>query len=243
MIESMPVAILCGGNGFSVGDLGKKMNKALIEINQLPMIIHVMRMYHKKGFKHFAILTGFQADLVKSTIEKSVMWNEVKSSDGTIEFLDTGLESTTGDRLRLFQPLLKNEKTFALTYSDTLSDVRLDSMAKQHIESGKIGTLLGALFPTRFRVLGLRPGDTLVRGFAPKPVIQNDRINGGFYFFNREVFDSQYFPSKRNLVLEETVLEALASKEQLNSIPHNGLWQHLDSERDIIQLSKLAKKI
>jgi glucose-1-phosphate cytidylyltransferase len=113
-------------------------------------------------------------------------------------------------------------------------------LADFHLREGRIATLVAARVPTRFRVLGLRDDESLVRGFASKSVIQKDFINGGFYCFLPKIFDADYLGVSPEIVLEDAVLDKLARDRQLTAWTYEGPWQHLDSERDLGKLEALA---
>jgi glucose-1-phosphate cytidylyltransferase len=57
----------------------------------------------------------------------------------------------------------------------------------------------------------------------------NGLVSGGFFVFNREVFD--YL--NENSVLEKEPLEQLAADEQLAVYRHDGFWQCMDTRTDL----------
>ena len=94
--------------------------------------------------------------------------------------------------------------------------------------------------PVRFKVLGMRPGESIVRGFAPNPVIRNNFINGGFYFFKSTILCNEYFAGDSGVVLEDHILEKLSVEGQLLGFLYEGAWQHLDCERDVAMMEKFV---
>ena len=62
-------------------------------------------------------------------------------------------------------------------------------------------------------------------------------INGGFYVFNRKIFD--YLKEDDNCDLEIGVLEKLSQKGQLMVYKHRGLWVCMDTMRDVEYLNNL----
>ncbi len=115
---------------------------------------------------------------------------------------------------------LGDDASFAVTYGDTMSDIDLAEVRACHERHGWLATLVATDLPTRFRVVGLRYGETTVRGFAAKPVLLNDHINGGFYFFRREALSRDYWAAGAEL--ETTVLEGLVKEQQLEAFPFRG---------------------
>lgn len=250
-MNSTPVVILCGGRGIYIDDSGLRRSKALIEVAGAPLVIHVIRRYISSGYRKFILAAGYQIQELKQTLETCYQAQPLSSAGVykvtlygaacEVTVVDTGIESTTGDRIKKIEPLLGDAPLFCVTYSDTLTTVDLAGIQDAHEKHGAVATLLATKVPTRFRILGMRPGDSHVRGFAAKPVIQNDQINGGFYVFNRAIFVKDYLGAMSPIILEEIVLESLAARGELIAIPCEGSWHFLDSERDLKTLEQIAK--
>lgn len=246
----IPVVVLCGGRGVYVDGSGVRRVKPLVEIAGEPLVVHLLRHYADHGFGRFILSAGYQraelaaalARLPGATAGAGGAEIEARLADlpCRIEVVDSGEAASTGDRIRACEGRLGAAPIFAATYSDSLSTVDLGAMAAAHLAHGKIATLLAARVPTRFRILGMRPGETIVRGFATKPVIRNDFINGGFYFFRREVLGPDLLGAGRGIVLEETVLDALAARGELIAFPFEGPWRFYDAERDAVALGEMV---
>jgi glucose-1-phosphate cytidylyltransferase len=206
-----------------------------------------MRHYVQHGMRRFILACGHGLDEYAALLGRLGSWRgqEVSlgaaSLAGSAAIVDTGLTTMTGDRLRRVRPWIEAAPWFWVTYSDTLSSVDLQALARFHLDHGKIATCLAARLPTRFRILGIRRGESEVRGFAARPVIQADFINGGFYAFRQEIFAEPYLGSPANEVLEERVLETLARNGELMAFAHDGPWQHFDTERDLRLMAELVE--
>lgn len=164
---------------------------------------------------------------------------------GSAQYIPTPVEATTGARLlacRLALEALGAPAGFAVTYSDTLSDVDLGALMRFHRAQGRIATLVAANLPVRFRILGIRAGEVLVRGFASRPVIEGPRINGGFYCFTPALWHA-VDTLRAEMPLEERPLEQLAAMGELAAFDHPGAWQSCDAERDLVELERLARGI
>lgn len=236
-LNSIPIVILCGGKGIFLNDKGNRISKALVKINSWPLIFHVINLYYKKGFRKFILASGYQTNELQKFVENHPFL------EATIQVINTGLDSSTGDRIKMIQPYIKAE-IFGLTYSDTLSDVPLDKVLEHFLLKNLICTLVAAKLPTRFLILGMRLGEDIVRGFTNRPVIENDWINGGFYFFKKKIFSEKYMSqSTTGIVLEEKVLDELVKNQNLAAYKHNGFWQHLDNDRDLIKLKTYIKNL
>jgi glucose-1-phosphate cytidylyltransferase len=251
--SKIPVVILCGGRGLVMDESGRRRSKALIPIlNQQPILRFVMQSYLNHGFRRFILSVGEQEAEFFDYFKNEAHWNQQNQTKASfhdrsfeLSIIPTGPKATTGDRISGVASLLANDPIFAVTYSDTLSNLDLTSELQFHLSHGKVATLAGARIPTRFRILGLRSGDLAVRGFASKPVIQNELINGGFYFFTRTILQPQYLGGGSGIVLEEVILERLAEQLELMAypMPLEAKWHDLDSERSLAPLAALAQTI
>lgn len=252
---TVPVVILCGGNGIYIDATGVKCNKALVRVDGEPMVIHVMRLYLRAGYRSFVVAGGYQCDSLASTLANDYAGAMASNDPDVLELAVSGIPcsvrvvagpeaASTGDRLKACRRHIAGHPWFCLTYSDTLCDVNLTELQKFHASHGKVATLLAAEYPTRFRILGVRRGEAQVRGFASRPVLGMEPINGGFYFFDERIFAQDFLGGQTgNVVLEDEVLERLVTARQLMAFSHHGTWQNLDSERDIAPLSRLIRSL
>lgn len=239
---AIPVAILCGGRGIFIDESGRRINKALVRIAGRPLVAHVIRHYAAAGFRRFVLAAGDQADELRAALAASPETGGTETGgELSVTVVETGADAMTGERLHRLIPQLGAPDWFCATYSDTVSDLDLASLIAAHHRHGRLATMVATQMPSRFRILGLRPGDTQVRGFLDKALIENDPINGGFYVFQGAVLSPRYLGDPTpGLVLETTVLERLVEDRQLEAWPYGGGWHFLDSERDIPAVTALV---
>jgi glucose-1-phosphate cytidylyltransferase len=232
---NIPVVIPVGGNGVYLGENGENIPKALVCIHEKPILQYIIEHYVGFGYQKFILCAG-------KGKEKIINFAKNYAGNVDITVVDTGLETRTGSRIAQISDLVKDSRYVALTYGDTYSDVNLDNLLESHIQSKKKATLLAVNNPTRFRILGLIDNDNIVRGFASKPVLEKDFVNGGFYFLNQEVFALKSLTTHSDCTFENEVLEELVRERELNSCKHLGIWIPIDCERDVKTLSSLLKK-
>jgi len=79
----------------------------------------------------------------------------------------------------------------------------------------------------------------LVTGFEEKPLV-DALINGGFFVFEREVFD--YFGEDDDVILEREPLQRLAAEGQLAIYEHTGFWQAMDTFKDTQEMNALWRE-
>lgn len=252
-MEGAQVVILCGGRGTRMGSLTETVPKPMVKIaNERPLLWHLMHIYAHYGFRRFILCLGYKGTVIKDYITTYLTQNynftakikpcrtevrlhgEVEEVDWEITCVDTGLDSQTGARLKKVQPFIEGER-FMVTYGDGLADVDIIQLLKFHIASGKMGTVTAVVPPSRFGELVVHGG--IVTAFHEKPEkARYSFINGGFFVFERKLFD--LLEDDPNLSLERHVLPELASSGNLAAWVHSGYWQCMDTPRDLEVLSE-----
>jgi glucose-1-phosphate cytidylyltransferase len=251
--NQIPVVILCGGKGIILDEKqNHRLNKSLIQVQKKPLFWWVMHHYALHGATDFILATGFQSELFGAVLEAAGAKADTEAANCYIvtiaaischvRLVPTAQDATTGERLLDCKPWLNQAERFALTYSDTLSDVDLSAEMRFHKSQKLVATLVATKYPVRFRILGIRQSESIVRAFAPRPVIEAATINGGYYIFTSALWSDSFSPSKL-VALENQPLEHLAAAGQLAAFEHNGRWQHCDAERDLVELDKLAQQL
>ncbi len=221
------VAILCGGRGTRLQEHARSIPKPLVEIGAKPILWHVMQIYMAQGFRRFVLLTGYQAELIKTFVRE-----ENWPADAAVECVDTGLDTPTGGRLRLAADVLDGER-FCATYADGVADIDLHDLLAEHQRRGLQATMTVVQPELQFGVAELN-GDGRVRGFVEKP--RSERwINGGFFCFERSVLE-QLAPDS---VLEREPLSQLAACGELLAFRHQGFWDCMDTYKDALLLNDL----
>ena len=227
----MKVVLLAGGFGTRLSEYTKTVPKPMICIGDKPMLLHIMKLYAKYGFKDFYIALGYKGEIIKKFFNK-------KFFDWNINLIETGRNTMTGGRLKRLKKYIGNE-TFMMTYGDGLSSINLKKLLKFHKKNKKLVTLTAVRPPARFGVVKLK--DQYVSYFKEKSKLDEGWINGGFFVMEPEFLK---YIKNDNTYLEREPLESVTKKRQLTAFKHNGFWQCVDTKRDIDKLNKIlgAKK-
>ncbi|KGF73220.1 glucose-1-phosphate cytidylyltransferase [Neosynechococcus sphagnicola sy1] len=246
----MQVVILCGGKGTRLREETEFKPKPMVEIGGKPILWHIMKTYAHFGLTDFILCLGYRGDVIKQfflnyewlhsnfTIElgsqRRQLLDQHPETNWRVTLVDTGLESMTGARVKRIEPYIEGE-TFMLTYGDGVSNLNLDDLLNFHHAHGKIGTVTGVSPPSRYGELGIE-GDQVL-SFREKPQVQQAFISGGYFVFNRLVFE--YLTPEGSCVLEREPLEQLTSQGQMKVYHHRGFWQCMDTLRDYEYLKEL----
>ena len=245
----MKVVILAGGRGIRFSGLTDSIPKPLININGKPIITKIIEHYNSFGFKDFIVPVGYRGEMIKSYLKNFDLNNSNlkvsfgqnkkveydKKFDGlTFQVIDTGIETLTALRLYRIKEFLRDE-IFMLTYGDGLSDVNIKDLLNFHKSHGKIGTMTIIRPPGRFGEIELNKNSEIMY-FNEKPKISKGWINGGYFVFNKEVFN---FISEKNEMLEQFPLNKLSEENQLVGYKHEGNWNCIDTPRDLEYAEKI----
>jgi glucose-1-phosphate cytidylyltransferase len=222
------VAILCGGRGTRLQEHTQEIPKPLVEIGGMPIVWHVIQLYARQGFSRFLLATGYKGEL----LERFVATHEWPAGV-SVECVDTGLDTQTGGRIKLLEPLLAGVQSFCATYADGVADIDLQALLDFHAAHGALATMTVVRPELQFGVTELE-ADGRVLGFREKPRSEH-WINGGFFCFQAAVFD--YL--ERDSVLERAPLERLAGEAQLRAHRHEGFWECMDTYKDAVALNDL----
>lgn len=250
----MKVVILAGGYGTRFLEETKKKPKPLIEINGVPILHHIIKIYCKYGFNDFIICCGYKGSLIKSYFKdlnkkkknkKSIIKKNFFSFfKGNVKLfsvrcVDTGKNTMTGGRIKRIKKYI-SEDSFFLTYGDGLSNINLKKLLKFHYSHNKIATLTSVQPPNRYGILGLDfKNKNRVLSFNEKPKNDNYYINGGFFVLSKKIFT---FLKNDKTIFEKKPLLQLVKRKEIHSYFHSGFWQCMDSMRDKELLESFFKK-
>jgi len=247
-----PVVILCGGAGTRIHEETEDKPKPMVEIGNKPVLWHIMKIYAHYNLNNFILCLGYKGEVIKNYFlnyqtlncdfainlgKRDIhMYNEPPESDWQVTLSDTGLKAMTGARIKRIEKYVDTDN-FMVTYGDGVADINLDELIRFHQSHGKIGTVTGVHYLSRFGQMAI-DGEVVTR-FAEKPMMTgNDGlINGGFFVFKRDFF--RYLWEENDCVTEREPLEKLAADGELRVYHHKGFWQCLDTFREKQLLDEL----
>jgi glucose-1-phosphate cytidylyltransferase len=245
------VVILCGGKGSRLSEETVSKPKPMVEIGGMPILWHIMKHYSHYGCHRFILALGYKGEFIKSffynyriffsdfTLEmhpkKEPQIHGVNDeSHWEITFVDTGQSTLKGGRIKRLESFVQSEN-FHLTYGDGVSCLNIEKLEEYHSRHGKVGTVTGVHPPSRFGEIIL-DGDTVVH-FEEKPQLSTGIINGGYFMFNRKLFN--YLDASEECDFEFGALQKIALAGELKVHKYGGFWQCMDTIRERDHLNKL----
>jgi glucose-1-phosphate cytidylyltransferase len=243
----LKVVLLAGGLGTRLSEETVLKPKPMVEIGDMPMLWHIMKIYSAHGFHDFVVCLGYKGYVIKeyfanyflhkSDVTINLKENRLQVHDSyaepwNITLVDTGLETMTGGRLKRVAPHLNNEP-FMLTYGDGVADIDIRAEVAFHRAHGKLCTVTAVQPSGRFGALEMGP-DLTVNSFAEKPRGDGAWINGGFFVCEPGVLD--YIGEGDSTIWERGPMEGIARDGQMQAFKHHGFWKPMDTLRDRVEL-------
>jgi glucose-1-phosphate cytidylyltransferase len=200
--------------------------KPMVPIGGRPLLWHIMRYYAHFGHADFLVCVGHQAAAIRDYFARTPHgWQ--------IEFVDTGLDASIGERFFAVRDHLRSEAIFLANYGDTVTDAALPTLIDHHASSGKAASLLQVRPNYTFNVV--TADGNRVTGFQD---IADTGIwvNGGYFVFRRDVFD--YIRPGEDL---PAMFQRLIAADELVSYPYEGFWAPMDTLKDKQRLEALVE--
>lgn len=245
----MKAVILAGGYGTRLSEYTKLVPKPMVQIKNKPIICHIMDIYVTQNINEFYFALGYKQAVLKKyflnkfkiikkiNTYKFIFLYKIKKNQYhiTINFINTGLNTMTGGRLKKISKYI-DEENFFLTYGDGLANINLKKLYKLHLKQKKLVTISAVMPPARFGALKLSRNKVI--SFNEKPQFHKSWINGGFFVINKKFVN--YIKSSLTY-LEKYPLEKAAINSQLGAYKHLGFWKCMDTLRDKEELEKMIK--
>lgn len=243
----MKVVFFCGGQGMRLREYSEAVPKPLVPLGDRPVLWHVMKYYAHYGYKEFILCLGYQGAAIKRfflTYEEEVS-NDFRLHGGRnrhlfasdihdwdITFVDTGMHSPMGERLRRVRDFIGDDEVFMANYADGLTDLHLPSYVDSFMKCDAIASVMAIRPPQSYHRLHIGEDSMLD---SIEPVGESDIwLNGGFFIFRRGIFD---YIAKGDELVEAPFLR-LASEGRVRVHKHEGFYAPMDTFKDKKQLDE-----
>jgi glucose-1-phosphate cytidylyltransferase len=243
----MKVVLFCGGLGTRMrtgtsADVPKPMQM----VGPRPLLWHVMRYYAHFGHKEFILCLGYGANHIKNFF---LDYRESESNDfvlrhgdvemlasdiadWTISFVQTGMASPIGERLRRVRDHLDGDEMFLANYADVLTDAPLPQLIERFENTDAGASMMVVPPPGTFHCVELGEGG-MVGGITPVDTMPI-WVNAGNFVLRQEVFD--HIPENGDLVGDGCT--ELAKRGRLLAYPYRGYWRPTDTVKERVALDE-----
>jgi glucose-1-phosphate cytidylyltransferase len=245
----MKVVLFCGGMGTRLKDYSERLPKPLVEVGSRPILWHLMKYYAHYGHKEFILCLGHGAGAIKDfflNYDQRVSSDFVLSKGGRecelldrdiedwkITFVDTGLHTNVGERLRRVRDHIDGDEMFLANYADGLTDLDLGAYIDTFQKRKKVACFVSVPAPHTFHIVH---SDAENHALRLEHVTESSvRINGGFFVLRKEIFEC--LQPGEELIIEP--FQRLMANKQLLAVPYNGFWRNMDTFKDKMQLDEV----
>jgi glucose-1-phosphate cytidylyltransferase len=232
----MKVVLFCGGLGMRMRDGVHTGPKPMAMIGDRPLLWHVMRYYAHFGHTDFILCLGYGASYVKDFF---LTYDETRSNDFVLEggarevklfrtdisdwritFVDTGLNSAIGERLRRVRRFVDGEPS-------------LPDMIARFEATDAVVSLLAVPPQSSHHVVDVAEDGVITQVTPVRDLRQWE--NGGYFVLRPEIFD--YLDEGEDLV--EDALIRLIPQRRVLAYPYKGYWSPADTVKERAQLEEM----
>ncbi len=238
----MKTVILAGGLPSILESSNSKIPKPMATIGERPLLWHIMKLFSADGYNDFIICAGFRAELIKeyflnyyvysSDITIHLQTNQVEihnkiTEPWRVSIIDTGLRTTTAERLRRIASSLTED--FFVVYGDCISNVDVTALASRHVQFGKKLTVVLAKPSGRNQIVPLDENGQIVPMNCGGNQHAGAWVNACIMVASPDVLRE---PPIRGDRFEVEILRQLAAKSEVSVYHHNGFWSPVETIRD-----------
>jgi len=246
----MKVVLFCGGLGMRMRDSLSTAPKPMAMVGERPLLWHVMRYYAHFGHTDFVLCLGYGASAVKDFF---LNYDETRSNDFVLEngarkiklfstdisnwritFVDTGLNSPIGERLRRVRRFVADEEMFMANYADVLTNAPLPDMIEQFTASDAVASLLAVPPQSSHHVVDIGENGLITQVTPMQDLRQWE--NGGYFLLRPEIFE--YLDEGEDLV-DDALMRRLVPQRRVLAYPYKGYWSPADTVKERTQLEQM----
>jgi glucose-1-phosphate cytidylyltransferase len=218
-------------------------------IGERPLLWHVMRYYAHFGHTDFVLCLGYGASAVKDFF---LSYDETRSNDFVLDggarrvelfktdisewritFVDTGLHSSIGERLRRVRRFVADEPMFLANYADVFTNAPLPDVIARFEASQAVASLLAVPLQSSHHVVDVSEDGIVTQVTPMRDLLQWE--NGGYFVLRPEIFD--YLSEGEDLV--EDAIARLVPRGQVLAYSWKGYWSPADTVKERAQLEEM----
>jgi glucose-1-phosphate cytidylyltransferase len=242
----MKVVLFCGGLGMRMRDGATNAPKPMAMIGDRPLLWHVMRYYAHFGHTDFVLCLGYGASAVKDFFlnydetrsndfvlgggDRQVELFKTDISDWRITFVDTGLHSEIGERLRRVRRFVQDEEMFLANYADVFTNAPLPDMVARFAATDAVVSLLAVPPTSSHHVVDIAENGQITQVTPLRDLRAWE--NGGYFVLRQEIFD--HLNEGEDLLTDAIV--RLVPQGRVLAYPYKGYWCPADTVKERAQM-------
>lgn len=216
--------VLAGGAGDRLKPLTNGIPKAMVEINNKPLLQWVIEWLRKNEVTKIVLGVAYLKEKIIDYFGDGHQFGvEIKYSVHSVE-------GGTGEGFRLAISRYVQTQTFFALNGDQITDLKLKDLAFFHMRSKSVATIAAGTLRCPYGHLQI-DSDNNVSGFLEKPLCAHMSCNTGIYVFNHQIID--YLPTTGDI--EKSAFLTLAKEQLLKAYMHKGLFITVNTIKDLIE--------
>jgi dTDP-glucose pyrophosphorylase len=204
-INKVPVIIMAGGLGKRLLPLTKNCPKAMLPINDRPMLEHIIINLKKNNFKNIYISVNYLKDQILNYFEDG------KKLDVSIKYIIEKKKLGTCGSLSLLNLNKVKSDIFIIVNCDILSDLDYSNLISYHKKNNSDATMVTRIFEMKNPYGVIKVKDNKIIELKEKP-IEETYINAGIYVLSKKIISTV----KKNRKLDMTTLFKKIIKKKKN---------------------------
>lgn len=207
---NLPVVIMAGGEGKRLEPLTKIFPKALLPIENRPILDYIIDEYERYGIQEFYVSLNYKSSLIKVYLE-----DRFGEGKGRVHFVEEKKPLGTAGGLSLLAGRVEGD--FFVSNCDILIKADYRSIAEYHSREGNLLTIVGSTkhFTVPYGVCDIDEEGTLLR-FQEKPHF-DFLVNTGMYVLSSKLLSR--IPKETYTDMTDLVMNLLKGKEKVGIYP------------------------
>jgi len=242
MKDFKTAVILCGGKGSRLGELGKRIPKTLVKVQNKPILWYILNILKRNSFNHFILTLGHRGGLIKKYLKNNKYYKSFN-----IETVSTGINSSIAQRVfKIKNKIFSNN--FLLLNGDAIFDDNLNEIYNNH-EKKKYGiTFLGCSTKSNLGIVGkinnkIVSFDRDIDFYSIKKKNCNNftgYVYSGISIINTKILRLNFKNFKN---FEKQLYPIIIKKYNTNFESLKGFWYSIDNIKDMnIANNKISNK-
>lgn len=236
--------ILCGGRGSRMGKITQEIPKPLVPVHGQPILWYTILTLYKHGIRRMIFPLGYKGEMIEEFVNST--FSEL---DCEMIFVDTGEDASIGQRIAQIEHVIPEGSDFFLINSDTIFDMDVMRMHRQHVQDNALVTLSSVEVVSTYGLIVEKNGKLVdfarerkMRhiSFGEDPDLKG-YINSGFAWLNKEAL--QYLNHEFDGNFEHDLYKKLIDMERASHYIIQGYWYAIDTPKEMKIINMEAKSL
>jgi NDP-sugar pyrophosphorylase family protein len=212
--------ILAGGQGTRLKPYTTLFPKALVPLDEMPVLELVLRQLKLHGFTEITLAVGHLCELIEAYFGNGSKWGV------SITYAREDKPLGTAGPIKALTDLPEN---FLVMNADIVSDINYRELFNFHCQAQQadqppnLATIAAYRRTSKidFGVLEFDSSTHQINNFIEKPMLEHS-VSMGIYVFNRQVRD--FIPENTFFGFDQLVKTLIREQQPIHAYPFNGYW-------------------